>query len=130
MVAKCEEELICDFAEIYRMYDYRVLPPHTAAVLACGLGKGSRTKLKLSGNKYTLSETIAMLIYDSVNTLVWFNSKDGQKNRNRPASLFQKLVCSHKTEQEEQSVRSFSSAEEFEQERQRIIDNSYTGEEA
>jgi hypothetical protein len=92
VVAEAEAELICDFAEVYHIYDYQALPLQYAATLVTGLGENSRVKLKLSGTKYTKETFLLAAIADRLSLLVWFQSKDGHANRNRPKSIVNALT--------------------------------------
>lgn len=74
--------------------------------------------MKLSGAKYTLEQTISMLAYDKLSILLWLQTKDGRKGKNRPVSLYEQLVC----KQENQEIKSFCTAENFERERKRILE--------
>lgn len=47
MIETDESALVCDFAETYRIYDYRALSVSYAATLAHGLRSDSRIRLKL-----------------------------------------------------------------------------------
>lgn len=117
MIAIDEDALICDLAETYHIYDYRRLPPLMVAVFSLGLRDSSRIKMKLSGQTVPLETMLLAGIYDRLSILVWFQTKDGQKGINRPTSLTSLLL---KKEQENDIV-AFSSGEEFEQMRKRLI---------
>jgi hypothetical protein len=62
-------------AQYYGVFDFRKIPPATAAVLAAGLPDNSRVKLALSGEKYGFEQRLMMMIYDRVNWLQWSRSK-------------------------------------------------------
>jgi len=115
---KCDEfALICDLAETYQIYDYKTMPPLRVAVFAAGLRENSRIKMKMSKQKVPLETTLIAGISDSLNTLVWMNSADGQKGRNRPT-----LITSLLSEQKEKSETvTFSSGEDFESYRNSLI---------
>ena len=84
----CEDELKCDFAEVYNIYDIDALSVEYAGTLARGLRANSRTMMKLNGEKVNLTDTLLSLIVDNLQTLVWFKTSDGQHNRNRPKSVY------------------------------------------
>lgn len=105
---ECEEEMICDFAETYHIFDYRQLNPGYAAVLCSGLRDDSRVKQKLSDTPINLEQTLLARMVDELAFLVWAKTKDGQKNRNRPQSILKAL-----TGQKEDEVKAFRSAEDF-----------------
>lgn len=109
MAAIGENELICDFAEYYHIYDFKALPARLAAVLAGGLRGDSRIRMKLEGRKITLQEEIHAAIFDRVNWLQWAKTEDGQKNKNIPKSLLSELT---ETENREK-LEGYESGEDF-----------------
>ena len=118
MSATVADDLDCDFAEIYHICDRRSVPPKTAAVLAGGLltsPVNGRIKRKITGQRFGADTQLLAAIADRLSTLVWFQTKDGQKNRNRPESILAKLI----DEREHDDAQAFASAEEFEAERER-----------
>lgn len=117
MISEDEEALICDLAETYQIYDYRQLPPTKVAVFCLGLRENSRIKMKLSGQTVPLEIMLLAGIADRLSTLVWFQTKDGQKGRNRP----QMLTSLFTNTKQESEVLAFRSGEEFEKERRRLI---------
>ena len=117
MIKYDEFALICDLAETYQIYDYKAMPPIRVAIFAAGLRENSRIKMKMSKQKVPLETTLIAGISDSLNTLVWMNSADGQKGRNRPT-----LITSLLSEQKEKSENvTFASGEDFENYRNRLI---------
>jgi len=92
MIAADEEALICDFAETYRLYDYRELPARRAALLACGLRPSSRIMQKMTGARAPIDTLLQAIIADALKILVWQNTRDGAKGRNRPASILASLL--------------------------------------
>lgn len=119
MIANNENALICDFAETYHVYDYKSMPPKLAAILAVGLSDDSRIKRSLSGQKQTIQMTLLSMIADALNMLVWFQSEDGHKNRNRPKSVLEALT----SEKEEEEYEAFSSIEAYEAARKERMTN-------
>lgn len=91
MIAADEDALICDFAQVYHILDYRELPARRAALLACGLGPDSRIMKKISGR--TCSDEILMmaLIYDKLAVISW--QIGGGKKKDRPASVRERLLA-------------------------------------
>ena len=110
-----ENALICDLAETYHIYNYRQLPPSMVAIFAIGLRDDSRIKMKLSNSKVPPNIMLLAGIIDSLNILIWQNTEDGRKGRNKPKSILSDLY--HK----ENDISAFASGKEFEAERQRII---------
>ena len=117
MIAVDENALMCDLAETYGIYNYRQLPPTLVAVFSLGLRNDSRIKMKLSGQTVPLDTMLLAAIADRLSTLVWFQTKDGQKGRNRPTMLTNLLL----KKKQENDVEAFRSGEEFEKERRRLI---------
>lgn len=120
MIYVDEDALICDLAETYQIYDYRQLPPMRVAVFSCGLRDNSRIKMKLSGQTVQLDTLLLAGISDRLSTLVWFQTKDGQKGKNRPTPLVSLLTDSNKKESAD-DVIVYRSGEDFENARKRLI---------
>jgi len=115
---ECDEcALICDLAETYQIYDYKAMPPIRVAIFAVGLRDDSRIKMKMSGQKVSLKTSLLAGISDSLNMLVWMNSVDGQKGRNRPVLIT--TLLSGQTGKKENVT--FASGEDFENYRNRLI---------
>src|SRR5699024_9079565 len=92
MIKVDEDALICDLAETYQIYDYKQLPPTMVAVFSCGMREESRIKMKIKGHKVPTDTLLLAGRSDRVNTLVWFQTKDGQAGKNRPPSLADMLL--------------------------------------
>ena len=116
MIARNEAAFECDFAETYHIYDYRELPVKRAALFAAGLPDDSRIKRELSGQKHTVETILLSYIADSLQTLVWFKTKDGQRGTNRPKSILHAFM-----DEGENKYMSFDSIEAYETARKRII---------
>lgn len=86
------------------------------AVLADGLFFVESRINKIYGKGTDTKTELLAIIADSLRTLVWFNSKDGHSGINRPESILQKLIDKHNNEK----TQAFSTAEEFEAERERL----------
>lgn len=101
--------MICDLAETYHIYDYRGLPVQLLATLVFGLRADSRLKMEINGT--TVPSYINMLagIIDRLSLLVWQNTEDGHKNRNRPQSLVEML----NTPPKESDIVAFDTGEDF-----------------
>src|SRR5690625_3437738 len=119
MIKLDEEALICDLAETYQIYDYRQLPPSRVAVFAFGLRDDSRIKMKASNQSVTMKNLLLAGILDELRTLVWFQTKDGQKGNNRPNMLLELLTRSEKQRQSDVIV--FDSSEEFSEARNQLV---------
>ena len=82
------------------------------ATLVVGLDDSSRIKRKITGAKLTLEQTLLAVIADEINIRVWQQTKDGQKGKNRPESIYKKLVGLDKKQKDE--LKSFETIEEYE----------------
>ena len=111
VIDKCEELMICDLAETYHLFNYKEYPPLLVGTLVFGLKDDSRTKLFLSDQKQSLDRILFARMVDELSFLSWANSKDGQKNRNRPKSVLQTLLGIEKKEE----YATFDTYEEFQQ---------------
>lgn len=117
MASGDEDALVCDMAETYHIFDYRALPPFLAARLACGLRENSRSMMRLSGNRIEMRDALLAAVLDRVSFLAWAQTRDGQKNRNRPASVLNRLM----QEADNDRPAAYASGEDFEKARQRIL---------
>lgn len=113
-MATDSDALICDLAETYQIYDARAYPVQRIAVFSCGLGKDSRIMKKLSGSDVSQTEILLAGILDALNTWLWMNSRSGTR---RPDSITEKLL----NPPVHTDTQSFSSIEEFEAARSRLI---------
>lgn len=121
MIKTDEDSLVCDLAETYNIYDYEQLPLKKVAVFSYGLKDDSRIKMKLNGQTTPLDTLILAGISDKVNSLVWFQTEDGQKGRNRPKSLADTLINYGKNDEKDDDMVVFHSGEDFERLRQELI---------
>lgn len=115
MIRADEDALICDFAETYNIYDYKRLPVKTAAALALGLRDDSRIKMKMSGAKAPTDTLLLAATVDRLSLLVWAQTKDAEKGRNRPKSILESMTKA------ETNNSAFDSGEDYEKERERLL---------
>lgn len=120
LLATDEDNLICDFAQYYGIYDMESqVSCSTAAILACGLPPESRVMRKMSNSPIDTTDTILAGIFDSLNNLMYMMS--GKRHRKKPESLLDKLLNVEKKKKKQENIVAFSSAEEFERVRNEII---------
>lgn len=108
MVGLDEGALTCDFAETYHVLNWRALPARTAATLAMGLGPDSRIIRKMAGVTTSIHTMLLAIIADALHVLVWQNTKDGVKGRNRPPMIAERLSSTEGAES-----LGFDGADEF-----------------
>ena len=99
---------------------YRDLRPSLAATLAAGLGPDSRIYQRRTGLTVPLSMFLQALQIDLLRVLIWQNTEDGQKNRNRPESLAEKF----RDGDEKPETETFDGFEDFEAYRAAIFAKS------
>jgi hypothetical protein len=102
------DELTCDFAETYHIYDWRQLPGRYAATLAAGLRDNARIKIKMSGTKVSAELMLLATCADALKLLLWQNTKDGAKGRNAPDSILSAIIG-----KEKETGAGFDTPEEF-----------------
>ena len=81
----------------------------TAAALAMGLGPNSRIMKKISGTPANADTLLLVMIADALHVLIWQNTKDGVKGRNRPKSIMQTILGGG----QDKETESFDSVEDF-----------------
>lgn len=110
MIGAGEEELICDFAETYHIYDYKSLPASRVAILASGLREDSRIKMKMNGEKVRLTDILIAMNIDLIAQLAYIivGSTD------EPPSILEQLE-GRKPEQKKSGdgIKTFESPEEL-----------------
>jgi hypothetical protein len=116
MVRTDEDALICDLAETYHILNYKALPAMLVASLVVGLRDDSRIKMKLSGAKAPAEIILLASIIDRLSVLVWMQTKDAQKGRNRPKSLMSLLFP------KETKATVYKTGEDFEKARKKLIE--------
>lgn len=113
MLKECRNELICDMAEYYGIYDMKSLPASTIAILACGLREESRVIQKMSNMKVKTDTILLASIADRVGLLIWAQSKDGQHNRHRPKSVVDSLLNDKKENKQKLETNTFDTIDDY-----------------
>lgn len=103
--------MICDLAEVYHIYDYRQLPPSRVATFVLGLSPDSRVMRELTGTKLPLAEMLLAGIADRLTILL--HALNGSKKK--PELILDTL------NERDSDITAFTTGEDFEKERQRII---------
>lgn len=101
------------------MLDYKALPVHLTAALFAGLKADSRTKMRLNGMKVPLDLVLSAAAVDRLSLLVWAQSRDAEKGRNRPESLVSELLGEGKRGGD---ICAFSSGDEFDAARKKMTE--------
>ena len=124
MIQTDENALICDLAETYHIYDYKKLPLTQVAIFAIGLKDNSRIKMKMSDQLVPMETLLFAGIFDRLSLLLWGQTKDGQKGKNRPTMIFETLTVK---KSKESDVIVFSSGEDYEKTRNVILKSIHLG---
>ncbi len=117
MVATGEDDLICDFAEVYHVYDWRSIPVKLAATLAAGLPDNSRSIGRLVGLPCGMDTLLLAAIADRLSLLVWSKTKNAQKGRKRPQMITDGLL----KKSDKKDIEAFSDVDSFEAARRRFF---------
>lgn len=70
--------------------------------------------MKLAEINITKDQLINASILDGINILIWQNSKDGAKGRNRPKSVVDRLIGKEEKKMEKLDTYVFDSIDDFE----------------
>ena len=100
----------------------RALPARRVALFAVGLRDNSRIKMLLADSKFTFSEILLINIYDLLNLELWTKTKDATKGKNKPESLYKKLMGINDQAKKESKNMTFDSAEEYEKIRKKLLE--------
>lgn len=125
MIKENEDALICDLAETYGIYDYRSLPARTVATLAVGLRNDSRIKMHLSGEPLSFEQMMMVKIYDILNWLAWVELRKNSKSKTKPPERLEDRIRKKSAEKSDTQV--FKSVEDFEAERNRMLERIKNG---
>ena len=87
------------------------------AILVYGLRENSRLKMKILNSKMETKNYLLAGILDRLTLLVYANTKDAQKGRNKPKMLLDTI------EKSKDNVSSFTSGEDFEKAKAKILKN-------
>lgn len=117
MLQEDTDAFLCDMAETYHIYDIKAHPVSVIARLAAGLREDSRIRMKIAGQKLSNTDSLLALIFDKVNWLCWTKTKDAEKGRNAPKSLYRMLTG----EEEQGEVTAYATPEDFETRRRELM---------
>lgn len=120
MIKKDEEALICDFAETYHIYDYKGLPLNMVAPLAVGLRDSSRIKMIMTGAQASTEIMLMAAMVDNLALLVWAQTKDGAKGKNRPKSITEALIM----KEPKSTTITYNSGEDFIKAREALLNQT------
>lgn len=88
------------------------MPPTLVATLTVGLPYDSRVFKKINDLKLDRTEMLLALAVDVLNIIAWQRTRDGAKGRNRPDSIYKKLMGIETRKKDE--LQEFNSVDEYE----------------
>lgn len=109
MLSGYREELICDFAEEYHVFDIYQLPAGLAATLAVGLRADSRVKTKMAGLELPVNILLVAGISDKLSLLNWHITGE-------PGSVPQLILPSLTNKKTDNPILVVNSGEDFDAE--------------
>lgn len=124
MMAKYKDELLCDLAEYYHIYDLKALPATKVALFACGLRENSRVVKAIKGNKPDFTTILLAKIADSTSYLAWAQTKEARKG-GKPPKFITPMILGQDKEEDKQV--NFESPEAFEAERKKLLESIKKG---
>lgn len=118
MLGEGEDEVVCDLAQTYHIYNMREYPLDYIATLVNGLESNSRIKRKIANIEVDLFYLLGASILDNLSFIAWTKTKDAKFGRNKPKSMVETLIKKHDSNDD---IMTFDTAEDFEKMRQEII---------
>lgn len=126
MINLDEGALVCDFAETYHIYDYRLLPAGLAATLAVGLGENSRikrlVKKKRTGQTVSNTELLLAALIDRVGALMCLLGAEEPE-----MSFVEECYVGVLKQETRDGLQRFGSVDDFKAERNRLINGGKHG---
>ncbi|MGN1276965.1 MAG: hypothetical protein ACI4UK_08255 [Floccifex sp.] len=117
MLSTDKDALLCDLAETYGIYDIKELPLSKVALFSVGLRADSRIKMLINSYKFDSKEILLASIADRLGILI--SKMIGAKI---PDLILDKMISGNN----EKDYVVFSSIDEFEKERNRILGGETT----
>ena len=107
-MSRYENDMICDLAETYQIFDYRRVPGRLLGTLVAGLGPNSRVYQKLAEQEVPTDTFLLTAIVDELRMIVYL--LDGNKNKKAPDPIAGRLI---KQQEKPRKHVSFRTPEEF-----------------
>ena len=103
---------MCDFAQYYRVLDWRSLPLPLAATLAAGLPRESRCRSRSEGREWPTETLLLAVLCDYVGLALWRLAGGPESDREPPEGMLSALL-GREPKKQETAVQSFESGEAF-----------------
>ena len=104
-------------AQYYHILDYENQHPDLIATLVSQLPVDSRLMMHYSKVPITLNQILMANMIDNLQVLVWQNTKNGHKGRNKPQSLLDTLLNKdkkRKSDNSKENLMAFDTPEAYE----------------
>lgn len=119
IIQVAKNELVCDLAQVYGIFDYKNMPARLIATLAIGLEENSRVMKKLAGQTYNLQEMLLATIADRLSLLIYMQR--GDKRAPKP-ELLTEILAGNKHSKKKTEVTAYLSPDEFEAAKRKILE--------
>ena len=110
MVKNYPDELTCDMAETYGIFDFKRVPARLLATLAVGLRDDSRVKHAKSKTDYPDETILLAIIADCLRWIQWSKTEDAEQGKNCPERILDYYLPK---EEQEPEYESFESPDDF-----------------
>lgn len=119
-----EDDLVCDLAEYYGIYDYKSMSPMLIATLTAGLREDSRTMLRIAGCRISCEKRLLALITDNTALLLRaYIQAHSKKRAPEHKSIFGQLMGIEE-KKETDTLKSFDSPDDFENYWKKRVENA------
>lgn len=118
MYSRYPDELTCDMAETYGIFDIKRVPVQLLATLAVGLRDNSRVKMAMTQTPVRDETVLLAMIADYVHWIQWSMTQAAQDGGKPPKSVLDFYLGIDR----EETLSGYSTPEEFEAERKRILE--------
>lgn len=118
-----EDLLICDFAQVYHILDYKALPVPLLVTLFSGLGPDSRLARNAADLPVSMRTLLLAAAVDNLTSLVYVHAHKGDK---KPGSIVSALLGVGKGKKEDPpgsvKAETFDSAADYEAARRALLE--------
>lgn len=108
MVKNYPDELTCDMAETYGIFDIKRVPARLLATLAVGLRDDSRVKRAKTKTDYPDNTILLAIIADCLRWIQWSKTEDAANGANCP-----ERIINYYLPKKEPECESFTSPDDF-----------------
>lgn len=118
MYARNPDALTCDMAETYGIFDLKGVPVQLLATLAVGLRDDSRIKMAMTKTPVRDEIVLLAMIADCIRWIQWSLTESAMSGGKPPGSILDYYLGIDR----EERISGYSTPEEFEEARRRIME--------